>query len=226
MDIHKPKGPIHSWREFVGEVGIIVLGVLIALGAEQAVEALHWRERVEAEREALHAEARENLGAVALRLSQNACVTNRLNALQVVFKQHARHEPLNIRGAVGRPLHYTGSTNVWKMAAADQAISHMPLREQIAISQAYDNYEGFNNMLDTETAAWSRLSILNAPETLEASDWAALHQAYADALSANDRLQNNMTAILAIEALGQKPDQLRLPAGLTAQREVFCSPLI
>lgn len=35
--------PLHGWREFGGEVGIIVLGVLIALAAEQAVQAVHHR---------------------------------------------------------------------------------------------------------------------------------------------------------------------------------------
>jgi imidazolonepropionase-like amidohydrolase len=35
MEIHKPK-PIHNWREFLKEVGIIVLGVSIAVVAEQA----------------------------------------------------------------------------------------------------------------------------------------------------------------------------------------------
>ena len=30
MHFHFPK-PLHGWREFVGEVGIIVIGVLIAL---------------------------------------------------------------------------------------------------------------------------------------------------------------------------------------------------
>ena len=37
MHFHLPK-PLHGWREFVGEVGIIVIGVLIALGAQQVVE--------------------------------------------------------------------------------------------------------------------------------------------------------------------------------------------
>jgi isocitrate dehydrogenase len=40
VDVHLPK-PLHGWREFVGEVGIIVLGVLIALGAEQVAETIH-----------------------------------------------------------------------------------------------------------------------------------------------------------------------------------------
>lgn len=42
MHLHLPK-PLHGWRQFVGEVGIIVLGVLIALGAEQIVEGIHER---------------------------------------------------------------------------------------------------------------------------------------------------------------------------------------
>ena len=42
MDIHKPK-PWHGWREFLKEYVIIVVGVLTALAAEQAVEWLHWR---------------------------------------------------------------------------------------------------------------------------------------------------------------------------------------
>lgn len=42
MHLHLPK-PLHGWRAFAGEVGIIVLGVLIALGAEQLVETIHKR---------------------------------------------------------------------------------------------------------------------------------------------------------------------------------------
>lgn len=56
MHIHLPK-PLHGWRAFIGEVGIIVLGVLIALGAEQLVEALHWRAEMNGERQALYSEA-------------------------------------------------------------------------------------------------------------------------------------------------------------------------
>ena len=37
MHFHLPK-PLHGWREFVGEVAIIVLGVLIALTLEAVVD--------------------------------------------------------------------------------------------------------------------------------------------------------------------------------------------
>jgi hypothetical protein len=40
MHVRLPK-PLHGWRAFMGEVGIIVLGVLIALTAGQIVENIH-----------------------------------------------------------------------------------------------------------------------------------------------------------------------------------------
>jgi hypothetical protein len=47
MHIHKPKAP-HGLREFVGEISVIVCGVLIAIALDQMVETLHH-----------HAQARE-----------------------------------------------------------------------------------------------------------------------------------------------------------------------
>ena len=60
MHVHLPK-PLHGWRAFVGEVGIIVIGVLIALGAEQIVEAVHWRHKVEATKTAIDTELGDDL---------------------------------------------------------------------------------------------------------------------------------------------------------------------
>jgi hypothetical protein len=45
MRVRLPK-PLRGWREFGGEVGVIVLGVLIALAAQQAVEWVHERQDV------------------------------------------------------------------------------------------------------------------------------------------------------------------------------------
>lgn len=65
MHVHLPK-PLHGWRAFAGEVGVIVLGVLIALAAEQAVEALHWRDQTATLRENLHREIRDDQWNAAL----------------------------------------------------------------------------------------------------------------------------------------------------------------
>jgi hypothetical protein len=45
MHVHLPK-PLHGWREFAGEVGVVLLGVLLALGAQQVVSDWQWRNDV------------------------------------------------------------------------------------------------------------------------------------------------------------------------------------
>ena len=41
VDAQEPK-PIHSWRDFLKEVGTIVLGVVIALSAGELVDSWNW----------------------------------------------------------------------------------------------------------------------------------------------------------------------------------------
>src|SRR5579875_1135874 len=43
MDVHPPDHAIHSWRDFFIHIATIVVGLLIAIGLEQAVEAIHHR---------------------------------------------------------------------------------------------------------------------------------------------------------------------------------------
>jgi hypothetical protein len=59
MHFHLPK-PLHGWRAFAGEVGIIVVGVLIALGAEQLVQDWSDHQRVKRATVALRAEFAEH----------------------------------------------------------------------------------------------------------------------------------------------------------------------
>src|SRR5690348_13077120 len=74
MHFHLPT-PLHGWREFAGEVGIIVIGVLIALGAEQMVESWQWRGQAAEARTALRAEiGRDNLPQAYTRLAIAPCL--------------------------------------------------------------------------------------------------------------------------------------------------------
>jgi hypothetical protein len=77
MHFHLPK-PLHGWREFAGEVGIIVIGVLIALGAEQVVETLHWRHEVSLFRNSVDHEIANDLGTYVYRMRENGCVDTRV----------------------------------------------------------------------------------------------------------------------------------------------------
>jgi hypothetical protein len=52
--------PLRGWRAFAGEVSVVVIGVLLALGAEQAVQTLHNRSQVDKAAEKLNAESADN----------------------------------------------------------------------------------------------------------------------------------------------------------------------
>jgi hypothetical protein len=73
MHFHLPK-PLHGWRQFFGEVGIIVIGVLIALGAEEVAEAVHWRFETTQLRESLHREIKDDLTNAAYEVMVSPCV--------------------------------------------------------------------------------------------------------------------------------------------------------
>ncbi len=60
MEVHAPHEPIHTWRDFFIHIATITIGLLIALGLEAAVEALHHRHLREETRENLHAEIQQN----------------------------------------------------------------------------------------------------------------------------------------------------------------------
>jgi hypothetical protein len=82
MDIHKPKA-WHSLREFLKEIGTIVIGVLIALAGEQMVERLEWAHKVRAAEDAMRAELLVDDGPqVYQRMAMHDCLTAKLDAIR------------------------------------------------------------------------------------------------------------------------------------------------
>ena len=45
LDVHPPHEAAHSWKDFFIHIATIVIGLLIAVGLEQTVEAIHHREQ-------------------------------------------------------------------------------------------------------------------------------------------------------------------------------------
>ena len=82
MDIHKPKAA-HDWREFLIEIGTIICGILIALGLEQAVQALEWRHKIELAEEAMASELGDDNGPqVYQRAILDACLQTQLDQIR------------------------------------------------------------------------------------------------------------------------------------------------
>jgi hypothetical protein len=195
MHFHLPK-PLHGWRAFVGEVGIIVIGVLIALGAEQAVEWLHWRHEVADARRALDREIASNLGAIVRRQQEGACIDRRLSEIRSLLA-HGASAP---RVPLGQPQLWRPRTNVWQAAMAGQVAGHMPLSAWLGYAELYDGFQWYGQRAADETDAWSVLGELDDPGGLGPQDVAAVRQARSRAQVAADKMNAYLPRIIAAGA--------------------------
>jgi hypothetical protein len=202
VHFHLPK-PLHGWRDFIGEVGIIVVGVLIALGAEQVVETIHWNREVAAERASLLQEASDSLAGVRARQEQQPCVDRRLAEIRTVLERHRHGEPADLVGEIGRPTRQSATRGTWQIALAGQALAHMDHDEKLAFSGAFGDFDLWDRSLEEDGRSWERLALLNNPDLLTEEDWSGIRAAYAAAVDHNDRfrvlapwLVGNVTGLL------------------------------
>jgi len=123
MHFHLPK-PLHGWREFAGEVGIIVIGVLIALGAEQVIERLQWRDKVHETTVQLDAELHRDAVSAYDWLVVSPCVDGQLQAIDAALASARQTHRLQSTPAFTPPLEiFTEDT--WLNARALQVADHL-----------------------------------------------------------------------------------------------------
>ena len=229
MHFHLPK-PLHGWRAFAGEVGIIVVGVLIALGAEQVVETIHWKNEVASERASLLQEATDTLAGVKARAAQQPCVDRRLAEIRTVLERHHRGEPLGLVGEIGRPSRQTATRGTWQIALAGQALAHMSDDEKLDFSAAFGNFDVWDRSIAEDGPAWERLALLNNPELLTEQDWSTVRTAYAEAVYNNERFRV-LAPWMAANVVNHLPEiRKRHDAGdLSAFRHMvdqICKPIL
>lgn len=228
MHFHLPK-PLHGWRAFAGEVGIIVLGVLIALAAEQLVEAVHWDSMVAKTRQGLDSELAYDLGAMQSRVDEEPCIAQRLSELTTVFRRHAHGQPLLLKGPLGQPQFPHIESSVWETVVADGTASHMPLDARLRYSRLYSSIFWFREKADEESDAWSHLSQFDDRDVMTEQDWSALHQWKARAQSVAAKVDANTSQATIrhmASALGLKPRPFRFKPGSLAARDALCRPML
>lgn len=196
MDIHKP-APVHSLREFASEILIIVTGVLIALGLEQAVEAWHWHDRVDHATAALADEIAETVGQGKERLLVADCVDRRLDELASLVDAGAVAGRLPPIGSIGVPPVRTYSTGVWQSALAGQTAEHFSDERR----NIYGVIHGFSAQMASANAdelqAWTRLYTVVGPgRPLSDADAEILRAAISEARTDNQILLHNLVRVV------------------------------
>jgi hypothetical protein len=155
MHFRLPK-PLHGWREFAGEVGIIVIGVLIALSAEQIVQTLQWHEKVRHAEQAMRLELAEDDGPQAYgRLLIALCLDKQL--ARIHDRPGAAASPDQLRAWVHSyaPPFRTWDSEAWKTVLASDVGSYMGPEKLVEWSAAYRTLPSLTewNARETDLAA-------------------------------------------------------------------------
>jgi hypothetical protein len=131
MEIHKPN-PVHSFREFLGEVGII------ALGAEQTAQALHWRAKVHDADESMRIELGGDDGPQAFtRVAIEACLDDQLDTIQAAVEGARDRRTIAPHAAAYVPPTRTWDQEAWRSAVASDAASDTSADQMVTWSKPY-----------------------------------------------------------------------------------------
>jgi hypothetical protein len=227
MDVHKPK-PVQSWRELASEIGIIVISVLIALGAEQVVEILHWRQQVDQQEYALKQEVAANAGYFYERLEVSDCLRQRIGALKTKLMSASDTWQPAVSNAEkpSSPIYRVPWRNfpsqAWQSALTSGAVSHMSAERASLYGTIYIDVSDLHQMNLQEELDSQQLSDLDQPATLtDASRDRYLKtldelRFYAGAATAISR-----ESLSVIKSMGLMPPYVDLRSGLAENRLAF-----
>jgi len=176
MRLNLPK-PLHGWRAFAGEVGIIVLGVILALSFGQAAQAWQWHQDVKIARAAIHREMAFDLALFADRLRIASCVDRHLadagQRIEVLAQSGATPAADANLESPGRMI----LVGDYEAQEAAQNLVHFPPDELSALGVFYDQVRFMREWTEKEDAAWNELALLSAGKSrLGAFDVALLRR--------------------------------------------------
>ena len=222
MDDPKPK-PARNWRGWLKEYAIIVIGVLTALAAQQAVEWWQWRSEVGAARQTLHAEiSANNRNFFGRRDAIAPCLDRQISQAETILAGleagHQPEKPTVLRPASNALI----SDSEWQSQRASQVLTHFPHAELAVMNRYYAPLPDIRVWIANEGMAWQELSILQNPPTgMTTSDLIRLRvnlgiaQRFGTLILSTSRRQLNLSKQLGVPEA--KPEPLLV--------KYFCSGL-
>jgi len=159
MHVHLPK-PLHGWRAFVGEVGIIVFGVLIALAFGQLAQSVDNRVAAAQARDAIRAEVRENLWWLELRSKYEPCIGRMAADLRVVLDRARDGQATPVITNVDFPVHSKITSLRWSANAQAGRASLFSEEELRVLGNMYFTTDEFRDSQEQEATVWSKMAFV------------------------------------------------------------------
>ena len=134
----------------------VVVGILIALAFDEAVDNGRKRQDAADARGAVRQELAQDIGAVQRRADDQACIDRRLVELDQILdrSQDGAEAPSPLW--VGRPPFWPGSSAQWEAAVGSGRASLIPAGELAKYASVYDSLRFIDEEQQREQHAWAR----------------------------------------------------------------------
>ena len=181
--------PLHGWREFMGEVGVIILGVLIALGLGAIASEIGWKMETRQAGKSIGLELGEAIGQGLERVRVYGCVERRGDELAVAVTKASNDGRLPPIGDIGLPPRHTWNHGTWDSAMTSGTAAHFDREKLASYVAAYEYVTAFADTSAEESGNWSRLYSAVGPGRPLSSDEAGyLLRTISEARVANRRM--------------------------------------
>lgn len=200
--------PPHGWPPVWWELGIVTLGVLIALAAQQMVEAVNDRRVANETRAAIRAEFNNNLASLALRGRAGPCISRRLDELrQIVISWGKTGQFKTPQWVAQAPLADVGLPR-YEAAVSAGKLTLLPSTEQYRLGAIADGFTEFDTIQKEESYVWGRLRALQmGADALSTSDRTMILQALQEAATLDYRARSAVRQQLPFaKEAGYEPD--------------------
>lgn len=214
------KGKGLAWRSIAGEIAIIVLGVLIALGAQEVVKDIEDRRNMAKLLAALRAELGNDRARWEHIRASDRCSLQRLDAIEKWVVSAAPNAKLD---TAYRLFLWNMHSSVWDMAKTSAVTSNIPLHERLTYATLYGAIDNWRQFLDEENANARTLSaLLSAGDDPQNRRQVRYHIELARYFVSRRKL-NYDYFFTRFDALGIQPDESQLTVRPVNDR--LCAPL-
>jgi hypothetical protein len=137
MDVHAPHERIHTWRDVALHLGIVTVGLFIALSLEAFVEHLHNRHLVAEARANIREELQINHEAAQDDIKRVQLTIDSLRAnIDAIHRLQAH--PKDFHGTITNTMSFNSLNDAaWRTARDTGALSFMPYKEIQRYSDLY-----------------------------------------------------------------------------------------
>jgi len=200
--------PPHGWNAVGWELAIVTLGVVIALGAQQIVEAIRDRRTASETRDEVTDEINSNLMSLALRQKAEPCIERRLDELRAIVTQWEKTGSFATPKWVAQAPMILIELSRYDAAQSAGRLALVSGDEQYRMGAIVARLRKFNEWEIAERVPWGRLRALQyGAAALSKNDQSDIRSALQDASTFDYMVKANFTEALPMaRKFGFRPD--------------------